>query len=93
VYTMPSLSEAHSIALLEALATGIPVVANTISAFAYTRHFPCVQLIDTNDIDAYAKALLTALRQPRTLRQLAGLTLSDAAEQYLAISRKVAFAA
>jgi glycosyltransferase involved in cell wall biosynthesis len=93
VYTMPSLSEAHSIALLEALATGIPVVANTISAFAYTRNFPCVQLIDTNDIDAYAKALMTALRQPRTMRQLAGLTLSDAAEQYLAISRKVAFAA
>jgi glycosyltransferase involved in cell wall biosynthesis len=93
VYAMPSLSEAHSIALLEALATGIPVVANTIPGFAYARNFPGVQLIDTNDTEAYVKALLIALRQPRVERPLAGLTLSDAAEQYLAISRKVAFAA
>jgi glycosyltransferase involved in cell wall biosynthesis len=87
---MPSLSEGHSIAFLEALATGIPVVASTIEAFAFARDFPGVQLVDTADTSAYAQAFLNALRQPRVERALKGLTLNDTAEQYLAIARRVA---
>jgi glycosyltransferase involved in cell wall biosynthesis len=90
VFAMPSRSEGHSIAFLEALATGIPVVASHIDAFAFARDFPGVQLIDTADTGAYAQALVSALRQPRVARSLAGLTLNDTAEQYLAITRTVA---
>ncbi|TDN67440.1 glycosyltransferase family 4 protein [Paraburkholderia sp. BL10I2N1] len=92
VFAMPSLSEGHSIAFLEALATGIPVVASTIEAFAFARDFPGVQLVDTADTSAYAQAFLNALRQPRVERALKGLTLNDTAEQYLAIARRVACA-
>ncbi|MFT0169878.1 glycosyltransferase family 4 protein [Paraburkholderia mimosarum] len=90
VFAMPSRSEAKSIAFLEALATGIPVVASTIEAFAFARDYPGVQLVDTTDVSAYSRALLGALRQPRVERPLKGLTLRDTAEQYLAIAHRVA---
>ena len=90
VFAMPSHSEGHSIAFLEALASGIPVVASTITPFAFAKDFPGVQLVDTGDTAAYARALLVALRQRRFARDLKGLTLQDSADQYLAVARQVA---
>ena len=89
VFAMPSRFEAHSIGFLEALASGIPIVANTIASFAFARDWPGVQLIDTADIDRYADALAAALSEPRAQRPLDGLTLEDTAERYLAIARQV----
>jgi glycosyltransferase involved in cell wall biosynthesis len=89
VYAMPSHFEAHSIGFLEALASGIPVVANAIPSFNFARGWPGVQLIDTSDIEQYAQALAAALDQPRAQRALKGLTLEDTAERYLAIARQV----
>lgn len=90
VFAMPSRSEGHSIAFLEALATGIPVVASRIDAFAFARDFPAVQLLDTTDTAAYGHALVDALHEPRVERSLDGLTLNDTAQQYQAITRRVA---
>lgn len=90
VFAMPSHSEGHSIAFLEALASGIPVVASTIAPFAFAKDFPGVQLVDTNDTGTYARALLGALAERRTTRELTGLTLQDSAERYLAVARQVA---
>jgi glycosyltransferase involved in cell wall biosynthesis len=90
VFAMPSRSEGHSIAFLEALATGIPVVASRIDAFAFARDFPAVQLLDTTDTAAYGHALVHALHEPRVERSLDGLTLNDTAQQYQAITRRVA---
>lgn len=89
-FAMPSRSEAHSIAFLEALASGIPVVASTIAAFAFARNLPGVRLVDTTDTQAYASALATALEQRRTQRNLDGLTLADTADRYIQIARQVA---
>jgi glycosyltransferase involved in cell wall biosynthesis len=88
-FAMPSHSEGHSIAFLEALASGIPVVASTIEPFAFAKDFPGVQLVDTNDTAAYARALVIALRQRRVTRELKGLTLQDSAQRYLEVARQV----
>jgi L-malate glycosyltransferase len=89
VFAMPSRSEGHSIAFLEALASGVPVVASTIRPFAFAADFPNVHLCDPDDIDAYANALVVALGEPRAHRPLGGLTLADTAARYLAVARQV----
>jgi glycosyltransferase involved in cell wall biosynthesis len=89
VFAMPSLREAHSIGFLEALASGIPVVASRIAAFEFAGDFPGVSLVDTQDASTYARALLHALRAPRAQRALDGYTLRDTAESYLKIAQAV----
>ncbi|HZZ10010.1 MAG TPA: glycosyltransferase [Paraburkholderia sp.] len=89
VFVMPSRSEAHSVAFLEALASGIPIVASQIPSFAFAYGYPGVQLIDTDDIPCYADAVVAALAQARAQRSLAGLTLSDTAARYRAIAQQV----
>jgi glycosyltransferase involved in cell wall biosynthesis len=89
VFAMPSRFEAHSIGFLEALASGIPIVANAIPSFNFARGWPGVQLIDTSDTERYGRALAAALGEPRTERPLEGMTLEDTAERYLAIARQV----
>ncbi|BCG02309.1 hypothetical protein PPGU19_068770 (plasmid) [Paraburkholderia sp. PGU19] len=89
VFAMPSLREAHSIGFLEALASGIPVVASRIAAFEFARDFPGVSLVDTKDPSTYARALLHALRVPRAYRALDGYTLHDTAENYLKIAQAI----
>nr|WP_277398005.1 glycosyltransferase family 4 protein [Paraburkholderia sp. Tr-20389] len=89
VFAMPSHREAHSIGFLEALASGIPVVASRIAAFEFARDFPGVSLVDTKNTSAYAHALLDALHAPRARRAMDGYTLRDTAERYLKIAQNV----
>ncbi|PMS34434.1 glycosyltransferase [Paraburkholderia rhynchosiae] len=89
VFVMPSRSEAHSVAFLEALASGVPIVASKIPAFAFANGFPGVQLVDTDNAHCYADAIVAALAEKRAQRSLAGLTLRDTAERYRAIARQV----
>lgn len=88
VFAMPSRYEAQSIGFLEALASGIPVVASRIPSFGFASAFAGVSLVDTTDPDAYGGALLHALKTPRSSRQLAGYTLHDTADRYMSIARK-----
>jgi glycosyltransferase involved in cell wall biosynthesis len=89
VFAMPSHMEAHSIGFLEALASGIPVVASQIAAFEFARDFAGVALVDTKNPSEYARALLAAMRAPRTRRVLDGYTLHDTAERYLKLAQTV----
>lgn len=88
VFAMPSRFEAQSIGFLEALASGIPVVASRIPSFGFASGFAGVNLVDTTDPEAYGRALLNALGTPRADRQLAGYTLHDTADRYMTIARK-----
>jgi L-malate glycosyltransferase len=89
VFVMPSRAEGHSVAFLEALASGIPIVASKIPSFAFASGFPGVQLVDTDDVPCYADAIVVALGQARAQRSLAGLTLRDTAARYRAIAQQV----
>ena len=89
MFVMPSRCEAHSVAFLEALASGIPIVASRIPSFAFASGFPGVQLVDTDDVPCYADAVVAALGQARAQRSLAGLTLRDTAARYRAIAHQV----
>ncbi|MPW22119.1 glycosyltransferase [Paraburkholderia sp. CNPSo 3157] len=89
VFAMPSHREAHSIGFLEALASGIPVVASRIAAFEFAREFPGVSLVDTMNPSAYAHALIHAMHTPRAYRPLDGYTLRDTAESYLKVAQAI----
>jgi glycosyltransferase involved in cell wall biosynthesis len=89
VFVMPSRSEGHSVAFLEALASGIPIVASKIPAFAFASGFAGVQLVDTDNVPCYADAIVAALGHARAQRSLAGLTLRDTAARYRAIAQQV----
>lgn len=56
VYLMPSTNEAHSLAMIEALASGVATVASNISTFEYIRDFPGVTLTGVDDAEAMRKA-------------------------------------
>jgi glycosyltransferase involved in cell wall biosynthesis len=89
VFAMPSRFEGHSIAFLEALASGVPIVASDIRPFSFAADFPAVHLLDPEDTSTYARALVSALGERRAQRPLGGLTLADTAERYLAVARQV----
>lgn len=89
VFAMPSRSEGHSIAFLEALASGVPIVASNIRPFSFAAEFPAVRLLDPEDTQEYARALVNALSEQRAQRPLGGLTLADTADRYLAVARQV----
>ncbi|WP_206951355.1 glycosyltransferase family 4 protein [Trinickia acidisoli] len=89
VFAMPSRFEANSVGFLEALASGIPIVANTIPAFSFARSYAGVRLVDTADVETFGCALADALAQPRSPRRLDGLRLEDTARRYLEIARRV----
>lgn len=54
IYTMPSVSEAFSVAFIEALASGITVVGADIAAFQFARSLPGVNLYTEAGEDSYA---------------------------------------
>lgn len=53
VYLMPSKQEAHSVAFLEALASGITILASNISSFEFGLQFSGIELLETNCMDLW----------------------------------------
>ncbi|WP_116138765.1 glycosyltransferase family 4 protein [Trinickia diaoshuihuensis] len=89
VFAMPSHFEAHSIGFLEGLASGVPIVASAIEAFAFAGRYAGVRLVDAVDPFVFGRALIEALEMPRSVRPLDGLTLEDTAARYLDIAQRV----
>jgi glycosyltransferase involved in cell wall biosynthesis len=56
LYLMPSTIEAHSVALIEAMASGVPMVVSDIPSSAYAASFPGLTLVGVNDAAGLAKA-------------------------------------
>lgn len=82
LYVMPSRAEAHSIALLEALASGIPMVVSDIPVFQFVKEMQGVALIGIDNCDEMAKACKAMLEIRRPLRDVAEFDIGITAERY-----------
>lgn len=73
VFVFPSRQESFGLGLAEAMATGVPVLANRLPAYA---DFVCegVELLDVQDSDVFARALIRVADEGprRRIRGLAG---------------------
>lgn len=84
LFLMPSQREAHSVAMVEALASGIPIVASDIASFSYTENFDGVRLTQVEDAKKYVHAIREFLdERTRFGRTLRGLDIIDTAKAYI----------
>lgn len=71
VFCMPSRAEALGVALLEAVAAGLPCVASDVGGIPeIARHFDSVRLVQSEDTTALSNALSQALSEPRPAADL-----------------------
>jgi glycosyltransferase involved in cell wall biosynthesis len=90
LFLMPSSHEAHSVALLEALSAGAPIIASNIPPFEFARDIPGITLLDPNDIEVYAQAIRDSLKDPRRYnRDVRDFSIEATAEKYMNLFCKV----
>jgi len=83
LYLMPSTMEAHSVALIEALASGVPVIASDISTFLYAAELPGVSLVGIKDAEAMGAAAQRFLGEgKRYSRNLDVYDIAETERQY-----------
>jgi len=91
VYLMPSLFEAHSVAFIEALASGIPIIASNIASFQFGEKFPGVWLLALDQVDQFVRTIVQASISPqRWRRDLSAYAIEKTASSYLEISKSLA---
>ncbi|MAY44117.1 MAG: hypothetical protein CML65_02560 [Rhodobacteraceae bacterium] len=85
LYVMPSYAESQGIAMLEALAVGVPVVATEIDVFREFRKMAGVWLVGTGNSDALANAMESALKAQTTVyeRDVSNFDIKRTATEYL----------
>ena len=83
LFLMPSLQEAQSIAMLEALASGVPIVASNISGLRFADGFPCVTLLSEPDADSLRSSIAMSICQQRTSRDLTKYDIGLTAARYV----------
>lgn len=85
IYVMPSHAESQGIAMLEALAVGVPIVANNLDVFREFDGMPGVDLIDTSDVKEFARSIARLLHSAdRTYsRNLGAYDIMRTAHEYI----------
>lgn len=87
---MPSVREASSIAFLEALASGVPVIASDIPAFAFAKGYPGVWLVRPEDVGDFSARIQQVLAEKKRYgRDLDLYGFHHTAEQYLSLFKEV----
>ncbi|WP_321811973.1 glycosyltransferase family 4 protein [Burkholderia sp. BCC1985] len=90
VYLMPSLREAHSVAMIEALASSVPVVASDIDVFAKVSGFDGVLCVPVSQSARYAEAIERFVTQRiRCARDLNAFSVKRVAERYLDLFKQI----
>ncbi|MES9904335.1 MAG: glycosyltransferase family 4 protein [Sedimenticola sp.] len=89
ILILPTVREGHSLAVLEAMASGLPVVSSNCSSLPeQIDHKQGGYLIDVGDIRGYADAI-NCLASDSALRQKMGMYNRDKAECQFTLSRMV----
>lgn len=84
LFLMPSLREAHSVAMIEALAASLPIIASPIPSFQYTSGFEGVSLLPPENVEEFSSMIRVVLNQPkRYVRDLHGFDIKDTALAYI----------
>ncbi|BAU11427.1 glycosyl transferase, group 1 [Leptolyngbya sp. NIES-3755] len=90
IYLMPSLIEAHSVAFIEALASGITVIASEIEPFQFGTAFSGVHLISPHQVDEFVQCIgdvVQAGAMRRWQRDLSEYSICKTANAYLELSK------
>lgn len=88
LFVMPSEHEAHSVALLEALSSGIEIITSRISAFEFASELPGVTTVDVEQVEQYAKMMLAVLGcRARHQRNLEQYTIANTAKSYIEFAK------
>ncbi|VVD32652.1 glycosyltransferase [Paraburkholderia dioscoreae] len=91
VYVMPSEREAHSVAMIEALASGVPIVASTLPVFEFAARFSGVVTVDPANHKDYAASITSLLTQARNRhsRDLSAYSIVHVAQRYATLFGEV----
>ncbi len=89
VYLMPSSTEAQTLALLEALASGVPILASDIEPFKFAAEFGAVKLADPSNTQSFAEAAKALSSAPRVERDLETYSIARTASAYLSLFRSL----
>lgn len=82
VFVMPSSQEAHSVGILEALSTHVPIVASDIVAFGFLEGFASVSRAP-RDVLQLRRAIEGALASPRSPRAVDQFSITRTSRDYL----------
>jgi len=85
MYVSASYLEGMSIALLEAMAAGLPIVATNVGEVPYLLENQRGVLIPPRDVEAIAKGIIDLLNNPNEMRRM-GAAAREYAENHLAPS-------
>lgn len=89
LYLMPSEKEAHSVAMIEALASGIEIIASDIESFQHYRNYDGVSLIDPTDIVGFANSMSSVLKARRWDRDMRDYDILETSRKYIEIANKI----
>lgn len=88
-FVLPSVREGWGLAVMEALAAGVPVVASAIEPFIdYLRHEENALLVPPMEAEPVASAVIAVLRNPELARRLSENGLKTAGEYSWAVAAR-----
>lgn len=89
LFLMPSLSESQGIALLEALASNVPILASDIEAFQFARDMKGVSLVPVQSSKFIEKAKILLAFDERPFRPLDEFNIERTSDNYLAMAQRL----
>jgi L-malate glycosyltransferase len=93
IFLMPSNHEANSIAMIEALVSGIKIIANNIESFQEYKSEINLELIDCSDIILFSKSMINAITQKNMIRNktrnLSTFSIENTAFEYSNLIKKL----